>query len=173
MSFERCLRLDFFFAVFHWPMYPTPWWHLDHWETQVLGASVSADGQQAGGVGTQRPQPVAPRHLHLHRPHERSKLWQVSIAQHSGRTTWPLFFSFTTKFKSLHFSPPRCWILDETIHNIEWLSFFNFHTCSVSSSECLSSTEVRWLPHVSLLHKYKTLHTTDIAKVVMAHILHL
>lgn len=49
-------------------------------ETQVFGASFPSDGQQVSGVGAGRPQPVHPRHLHPHRPHERSQLWQVSIS---------------------------------------------------------------------------------------------
>lgn len=47
--------------------------------TQIFCASLSSDGQQDSGVSPGRSQPVHSRHLHPHRPHEGTQLWQVSV----------------------------------------------------------------------------------------------
>lgn len=46
---------------------------------QVLRARVAADGQPGRGFRKEHPQQVYPRYLYLHRPHERSQLWEVSV----------------------------------------------------------------------------------------------
>lgn len=50
---------------------------LNH-RLQVLRACVAADGKPDCGFCKEHPQQVYPRHLYLHRPHERSQLWKVS-----------------------------------------------------------------------------------------------
>ena len=51
-------------------------------QTQIFGASFSSDGEQDSGLSQSHPQQVHSRHLHLHRPHERSQLWQVSTSMY-------------------------------------------------------------------------------------------
>lgn len=46
---------------------------------QVLCARVTTDGQPGRGFRKEHPQQVYPRYLYLHRPHERSQLWEVSV----------------------------------------------------------------------------------------------
>lgn len=46
---------------------------------QVLRACVTADGKPDCGFRKEHPQQVYPRHLYLHRPHERRQLWKVSV----------------------------------------------------------------------------------------------
>lgn len=77
-SFEIiCYKLEFVIPAVPEPFGPLEPSELLDCPTQIFGASFPSDGQQNRGVGQKRPEPVPPRHLHLHGPHERSQLGQV------------------------------------------------------------------------------------------------